>query len=52
MKKVKSKKKTTIDYIKAIRGNWIINPITRVKENPKKDKKKRRQEEKKQIEQD
>lgn len=41
------KKKTTFDFIKEIRRNWMINPRTRVKENELKNKKKRRQEEKK-----
>ncbi len=41
------KKKSTIDYMKEIRGSWVINPRTRVQENSLKNKKKRRQEEKK-----
>jgi len=40
------KKKSTFDYIKRIRGGWVINPRTRVQENEMKNKKKRRQEEK------
>ena len=43
------KKKSTFDYIKEIRGRWVINPQTRIQENEMKDKKKRRQEEKKLI---
>jgi len=43
------KKKSTYDYIKQIRGEWIINPRTRVQENELKNKKKRRQKEKKLI---
>jgi hypothetical protein len=38
------KKKSTIDYIKEIRGTWVINPRTRIKDNNLKNKKKRRQE--------
>jgi hypothetical protein len=41
------KKKSTVDFIKAIRGSWVINPKTRVQENEMRNKKKRRQEEKK-----
>ena len=43
------KKKSTFEYIKEIRGGWIINPRTRVQDNDLKNKKKRRQEEKKLI---
>jgi hypothetical protein len=43
------KKKSTYDYIKEIRRNWIINPKTRVQDNISKDKKKRRHEEKRII---
>lgn len=43
------RKKSTFDYIKEIRGSWVINPRTRVQENNLKNKKKRRQEEKKLI---
>jgi len=43
------KKKSTFDYIKGIRGGWMINPRTRVQENDMKNKKKRRQGEKKLI---
>lgn len=43
------KKKSTFDYIKAIRGNWVINPRTRVQDNKIKNKKRRRQEGKKMI---
>ena len=43
------KKKSTFDYIRGIRGSWIINPRTRVQDNDLKNKKKRRQEEKKLI---
>lgn len=45
----KIEKKSTLDYIKGIRGAWIINPRTRVQDNDLKNKKKRRQEEKKLI---
>jgi hypothetical protein len=45
MKKMKS----TFDYMKEIRGSWVINPRTRVQDNNTKSKKKRRQEEKKMI---
>ena len=44
-----TKKKSTFDYIRAIRGSWVINPRTRVQDNELKSKKKRRQEEKKII---
>lgn len=44
-----AKKKSTYDYVKKIRGSWVINPRTRVEENDMKNKKKRRQEEKKLI---
>jgi len=44
-----AKKKSTYDYMKGIRGSWVINPRTRVQENEMKNKKKRRQEEKKLI---
>ncbi|MDP4182843.1 MAG: hypothetical protein Q8942_17375 [Bacillota bacterium] len=44
-----NKKKSVFDYIKEIRGSWVINPRTRVKENDLKNKKKRRQKEKKLI---
>ena len=40
------KNKSAFDYIKGIRGGWMINPRTRVQENDMKNKKKRRQEEK------
>lgn len=43
------KMKGTYEYIKAIRGGWVINPRTRIQENELKNKKKRRQEEKKLI---
>ena len=43
------KKKSTYDYIKRIRMDWVINPRTRVQENEMKNKKKRRQAEKKLI---
>lgn len=43
------KKKSTFDYIKEFRSNWLINPRTRIQENNLKNKKKRRQEEKKII---
>jgi len=43
------KKKSIFDYIKSIRGGWIINPRTRVQDNYMKNKKKRRQDEKKLI---
>ncbi len=45
MRKIKS----TFDYIKTIRGSWVINPRTRVQENEMKNKKKRRQEEKRLV---
>jgi len=47
-----AKKKTTFDYMKEIRGSWVINPRTRIQENSLKNKKKRRQEEKKLIRDD
>jgi hypothetical protein len=40
------KKKSTFDYIKEMRGSWVINPRTRIQDNNLKNKKKRRQEEK------
>ena len=43
------KKKNTFDYMKGIRGGWVINPRTRVQDNEIKNRKKRRQEEKKLI---
>jgi len=43
------KKKSTFDYIKEIRREWIINPRTRVQDNDLKNKKKRRQEERKLV---
>lgn len=43
------KKKSVYDYIREIRGSWVINPRTRVQENEMKNKKIRRQEEKKII---
>lgn len=43
------KGKSFVDYIREIRGVWVINPRTRVQENNLKSKKKRRQEEKKMI---
>ena len=46
---IMKKMKDTFDYIKKIRGGWVINPRTRVQENEIKSKKKRRQEEKKLI---
>jgi len=46
---IMTKMKSTFDYIKGIRGGWVINPRTRVQENEMKNKKKRRQEEKKFI---
>ncbi|WP_169738694.1 hypothetical protein [Ruminiclostridium cellobioparum] len=46
------KRKTTFDYMKEIRNNWVINPRTRVQENSLKNKKKRRQDEKKFIKDD
>lgn len=44
-----TKIKGTYDYMKEIRGSWVINPRTRVQENEIKNKKKRRQEENKLI---
>ena len=44
-----TKIKGTYDYIKEIRGSWVINPRTRVQENEMKNKKKRRQQENKMI---
>jgi uncharacterized GH25 family protein len=46
---IMTKMKGTFDYIKEIRGGWVINPRTRVQENEMKNKKKRSQEEKKLI---
>lgn len=46
---IMAKKKTTFDYMREIRGSWVINPRTRVQENNMRNKKKRRQEEKKII---
>lgn len=46
---IMTKMKSTFDYIKKIRGSWVINPRTRVQENEIKNKKKRRQKEKKLI---
>lgn len=43
------KGKSTFEYMKRIRNEWIINPRTRVKENELRNKKKRRQTEKKMI---
>jgi hypothetical protein len=42
-----TKSKNFFDYIRKIRGSWVINPRTRIHENELKNKKKRRQEEKK-----
>lgn len=42
-------KKSTFDFIKEIRSEWVINPRTRVQENEMRNKKKRRHEEKKLI---
>ncbi|NLK68963.1 MAG: hypothetical protein GX283_07355 [Clostridiaceae bacterium] len=42
-------KKTTFDYMKRIRNEWIINPRTRIQENELNNKKKRRQAERKMI---
>ncbi len=47
-----AQKKTTADFMREIRGSWIINPRTRVQENNLKNKKKRRQDEKKFIKDD
>ncbi len=44
-----SKNRSTYDYLKQIRSEWVINPRTRVQENEIKSKKKRRQESKKLI---
>ena len=46
---IMTKMKGTFEYIKGIRGGWVINPRTRVQENEMKSKKKRRQEDKKLI---
>jgi hypothetical protein len=46
---IMTKMKGNFNYIKGIRGGWVINPRTRVQENEMKNKKKRRQEEKKLI---
>lgn len=43
------KNKNTYDYMREIRGEWVINPRTRIQDNVMKNKKKRRQEEKKLI---
>lgn len=42
-------KKNTFEYMKKTRGEWTINPCTRVEGNTLKDKKKRRQNDKKLI---
>jgi hypothetical protein len=47
-----TKKKSTFDYMKEVRGSWVINPRTRVQENNQKNKKKRRQDEKKFVKDD
>lgn len=44
-----TKEKTTYDYMKKIRNEWMINSRTRVRENELRNKKKRRQNEKKII---
>ncbi len=44
---IMTKKKSTFDYMREIRGSWVINPRTRIQENNLKNKKKRRQDEKK-----
>lgn len=41
------KRKSILEIMKQVRGNWTINPRTRVQDNKLKDKKKRRQTEKK-----
>ena len=46
---IMNKKKSTYDFIKEIRGTWVINPRTRIQANNLKNKKKRRQEENKLI---
>lgn len=47
---MKDKKISNVEYIKKIRGNWgMVNPVTRVEHDVKKDKKKRRQNDKKLI---
>ncbi len=38
------KPKSNLQLIKEERSEWVINPVTRVQGNKKKDKKKRRQE--------
>ncbi|HEY9061541.1 MAG TPA: hypothetical protein VIO64_13690 [Pseudobacteroides sp.] len=43
------KMKNTFDYMKEIRGSWVINPRTRIQDNNMKNKKKRRQDEKRMI---
>ncbi len=43
------KAKSTFEYMREIRGSWVINPRTRVQDNNTKNKKKRRQEEKRMI---
>lgn len=46
------KKKSTFDYMRQIRREWVINPRTRVQDNSLKNKKKRRQEENKIVKDD
>ena len=46
---IMTKMKSTFDYIKRIRGGWVINPRTRVQENEMKNKKKRRRQEEKKL---
>jgi hypothetical protein len=47
-----TKKKSCYEYIREIRGSWVINPRTRVQENELKNKKKRRQDQKKMVKDD
>lgn len=42
----------TFAHMSTMRGEWTMNPVTRVKVDAQKDKKKRRQEERKRIQDD
>jgi hypothetical protein len=46
---IMKKKKSTYELLKEMRGQWVINPRTRVQDNDLKNKKKRRQDEKKMV---
>jgi hypothetical protein len=41
--------KKTYEIYQSLRNTWIMNPVTRIKENEKKNKKKERQSSKKNI---